>query len=133
MLYAASTQGFYDLALHRDIPADAVEITAAAYGALMEAQHAGQMIQADTDGRPVAVDRPAPTADEQTSIIRAERDRRIAATDYLFTLDYPLPADKSTLFEAYRKSLRDLPAQEGFPWGGDVEVVPWPEKPTLDS
>ncbi len=43
------------------IPADAVEITEAEHAALLAAQSAGKIIQADASGHPVAVDPPPPT------------------------------------------------------------------------
>lgn len=27
----------------------------------------------------------------------------------------------------YRQALLDVPQQEGFPWGGDINKVPWPK------
>ena len=57
MIYAKSTGGFYDRAIHGDaIPADAVDITAAHHAELLTAQSAGQRIEADANGYPVAVD-----------------------------------------------------------------------------
>lgn len=61
--------------------------------------------------------------------LRAERDRRLTATDYLLMQDYPIPADQLTAVQAYRQALRDLPAQEGAPWDGGGEGTPWPELP----
>lgn len=61
--------------------------------------------------------------------LRAERDRRIAATDFMIMADYPIPADQRTAVQAYRQSLRDLPAQEGAPWDGGGESTPWPDLP----
>ena len=61
--------------------------------------------------------------------LRAERDRRLTATDYLLMQDYPIPADQLTAVQAYRQALRDLPAQEGAPWDGGGEETPWPELP----
>lgn len=56
MYYAKSTGGFYDPAIHGDnIPADAVEITGEEHASLMAAQEAGKVIQADKNGKPVAV------------------------------------------------------------------------------
>jgi len=55
LYYSKSTGGFYDTAIHGDIPANAVEITAAEHAALLAAQASGQSIQAGEDGRPVAV------------------------------------------------------------------------------
>ena len=58
-------------------------------------------------------------------LLRVERNKRLAETDYFVTSDYPLPEDRRTAVLAYRKALRDLPSQEGAPWDG-AEHVPWP-------
>ncbi|WP_051202938.1 hypothetical protein [Desulfovibrio aminophilus] len=52
------------------MPTDAVEITDTEYAALLEAQGLGKVIVPDASGRPVAVDPPAPTA-EELAVIRA--------------------------------------------------------------
>lgn len=62
--------------------------------------------------------------------LRAERDRRLTATDYLLMPDYPLSEGQRTVLQSYRQSLRDLPSQEGAPWDGGGEETPWPEIPT---
>lgn len=69
---------------------------------------------------------PAPTLDELASQVRAERDMKIAETDYLAMPDYPLSDEDKAAVMAYRQALRDVPAQDGFP----REVV-WPEAPTV--
>ena len=61
--------------------------------------------------------------------LRAERDRRVAATDYLVMPDYPLGDDAKAAVSAYRQALRDLPQQEGAPWDGGGEETPWPVMP----
>ena len=61
--------------------------------------------------------------------LRAERDRRLTATDYLLMPDYPLSDDQRTILQVYRQTLRDLPSQEGAPWDGGAEDTPWPEIP----
>ena len=61
--------------------------------------------------------------------LRAERDRRIAATDYLLMQDYPLDNTLKEAVRLYRQALRDLPSQEGAPWDGGGEETPWPEIP----
>lgn len=61
MFYSKSTLGFYDAAIHGDnIPADAIEITAAEHTALLAAQSAGKRIIPDATGRPILADPPAP-------------------------------------------------------------------------
>jgi hypothetical protein len=75
MFYSKSTGGFYDTAIHGDaIPADAVEITAAAHATLLEAQSDGKRIVADASGHPVAVEPAPPTLDEARDV-QSERIR----------------------------------------------------------
>ncbi len=60
--------------------------------------------------------------------IREERDRRLARTDYLVAVDYPISSEKLELVKTYRQALRDIPQQEGFPWSGEIDdpAIPWP-------
>lgn len=70
---------------------------------------------------------PVPTTEELAASVRAERDRRIAETDYLVMPDYPISQEKLEEIKAYRQALRDLPQQPGFPWNGpDDPACPWP-------
>jgi len=65
MQYSAQTGGFYDREIHGDaIPADAVDVTAEEYAALLAGQGQGKIIAADADGRPVLQDRPSPLPDD---------------------------------------------------------------------
>nr|DAW47831.1 MAG TPA: tail assembly chaperone protein [Caudoviricetes sp.] len=76
---------------------------------------------------------PVPTTEELAASVRAERDKRITATDYLVMPDYPLDTDKLEEIKAYRQALRDIPQQPGFPWNGpDDPACPWPVIPTLN-
>lgn len=73
---------------------------------------------------------PVPTTEELAVRVRAERDKRITATDYLVMPDYPLDTDKLEEIKVYRQALRDLPEQLGFPWNGpDDPACPWPVEP----
>jgi hypothetical protein len=53
--------------------------------------------------------------------VRAERDRKLAETDWTQVADSPVD---STVWSVYRQSLRDIPSQEGFP-----QEVTWPDQP----
>lgn len=64
LFYSQSTGGFYDDAIHKTMPDDVVSITVEEWQALLAAQATGQVIQADSNGNPVAVAPPAPTADQ---------------------------------------------------------------------
>ncbi len=81
--YSPSANGFYLSALHPDIPADAVEISAEDHIALLQAQAAGARIEVGSDGVPVAVFRAAQTEAEllavRTRAVSAECRRRIYA------------------------------------------------------
>ena len=51
--------------------------------------------------------------------VRAKRNDLLAQTDHMMAADYPIDHDR---LMAYRQALRDIPAQQGFPY----DVV-WPE------
>lgn len=63
--------------------------------------------------------------------VRAERDKRIAATDYLMAADYPLSDETRASVATYRQALRDLPQAEGFPWDGGGPDTSWPVIPVI--
>ena len=67
---------------------------------------------------------PPPDGAALASRVRADRDRRLAACDWIVTRaaedGSPIPAD----WKAYRKALRDVPLQSGFPAN-----VQWPNLP----
>ncbi|MDF1652600.1 tail fiber assembly protein [Pseudomonas aeruginosa] len=64
--------------------------------------------------------------DQAWGLIRAERDRRIAATDYTQMPDSPLTAEQRQAFAAYRQALRDIPQDHDSP-----DAVAWPDVPAL--
>jgi hypothetical protein len=57
----------------------------------------------------------------QATAVRADRDRRLADSDWTQVADAPV--DKAA-WATYRQGLRDVPAQAGFPWD-----ITWPVKP----
>lgn len=59
---------------------------------------------------------------EQAKAVRAERNAKIAASDW--TQGKDIPDNISSVWAAYRQALRDVPQQAGFPW--DVQ---WPTQP----
>jgi hypothetical protein len=58
---------------------------------------------------------------EQSASVRTSRNDKLAACDWTQLADST--ADK-TVWATYRQSLRDVTAQDGFPWN-----VTWPEAP----
>ena len=67
---------------------------------------------------------PPPTAVELADHIRAERDGKLLSTDKYLIADFPLDVDKLEAVKAYRKALRDITKQEGFP-----HDIAWPKNP----
>lgn len=133
LYYAKSTGGFYDSEIHCDnIPSDSVRITSDNHAALMRAQSEGKQIVADENGNPIAVDPPAPTADQLAIAARAQRDAALSASDWLVARHRDeadaggkttLTADQFKALLVYRAALRDLPNKKGFP------AVAMPEAP----
>ena len=66
---------------------------------------------------------------EPMRLLRQERNRRIAETDWRATVDYP-GTDKEAWL-TYRKTLRDLPstASPQLDENGQLSNVTWPTKP----
>lgn len=73
----------------------------------------------------VAIDMPpeaqAALDAQQAANVRTERNRRLAESDWTQLPDSPPDA---LAWGVYRKALRDLPSQPGFPW----DII-WPEAP----
>jgi len=59
------------------------------------------------------------TANESANV-RAQRDRKLADTDWSGLSDTTMSSEMAT----YRQALRDVPSQSGFPW-----TVNWPSQP----
>lgn len=57
----------------------------------------------------------------QSSMVRSERDQRLAATDWIVIKHLELNENIPGVWEVYRQALRDIPQQAGFPW-----EVQWP-------
>jgi hypothetical protein len=57
--------------------------------------------------------------------VRADRDKRIAKTDWMVIKHLELNENIPGVWEVYRQALRDVPAQAGFPW--DVTFPNQPE------
>lgn len=64
-------------------------------------------------------------ADDRVSAeVRAERNKKLAATDWRASSDLTL----STEWATYRQALRDVPSQAGFP-----NTITWPTEPGAQS
>ena len=58
----------------------------------------------------------------QSNSVRSTRNTKLAECDWTQVLDAPV---NQTAWASYRQALRDVTAQEGFPW-----TITWPEAPT---
>lgn len=56
--------------------------------------------------------------------VKAERDFKLIRSDWTQLPDAPLTTEKKAEWTSHRQDLRDVPAQEGFPWN-----VVWPTPP----
>lgn len=63
----------------------------------------------------------AAETEAQTAQIRSERNVKLTISDWTQVLDAPVD---QAAWAAYRQALRDITAQDGFPWD-----VTWPETP----
>jgi len=68
--------------------------------------------------------------DQAWTQLRAERNRRLAATDWVALADAHLSQDKKDAWFAYRQELRDLPDLVTLTSPQDLDDVPWPLDPT---
>ena len=57
----------------------------------------------------------------QVAFIKEQRNKLLSNSDWTQVTDAPVD---STVWATYRQALRDVPAQEGFPWS-----VTWPTQP----
>lgn len=67
-----------------------------------------------------------PTKEELAEQVRVERDRKLTETDKYLIADYPISESSLMLIKEYRRKLRDITKQSGFP----TDVV-WPDKPEI--
>ncbi len=88
MLYSPSVGGFYLPAVHKTIPADAVEVSDAEYKALFSEQAKGMEIRPGAGGKPIAVSRPLPNDGDtaKAEIARLEREQMLPRVTREFML-----------------------------------------------
>lgn len=81
--FSASTGGFYADDVHDAdaIPDDAKEVSDAIYEALFAAQSDGKVISIDGVGNPIAIDPPAPTAEQIAAARVNDAKQALQASD----------------------------------------------------
>tara|TARA_R110002153_G_scaffold78418_3_gene200807 strand:+ start:2691 stop:3116 length:426 start_codon:yes stop_codon:yes gene_type:complete len=64
--YSATTNGFYDNGIHKNMPEDSVQITDNLYNQMISGQSSGSIISSDINDLPVLIDyvAPEPSAEE---------------------------------------------------------------------
>lgn len=75
-----------------------------------------------------ADDLAAERAEAQAASLRAERDRRLAACDWVLIRAQETGDPAPQAWRDYRQALRDVTDQPGFP-----DAVTWPEEPADDE
>lgn len=65
-----------------------------------------------------------PTDEELARQVRDERDRKLEETDWYMMPDYPIDPETLEVVKNYRKALRDITLQSGFPRNVEWPVVP---------
>jgi len=129
--YSPSNNAFYDTAINKVIPGDAINITDQAWSDLLAGQAEGKLIACGADMLPCLTDQPLPTAEElisqaedKRSRLRAEADTAIQplqdASDLGITTDDE--ASQLLAWKKYRVMLMRLDTK-------DAENIIWPELP----
>lgn len=129
--YSPSNNAFYDTAINRDIPEDAINITEQAWADLLSGQAEGKLIACGADMRPCLTEQPLPTAEElisqaedKRSKLRAEADAFIQPLQDASDLGIATDEEASQLiaWKKYRVMLMRINTK-------DAEEIVWPEQP----
>ncbi|GAB3469160.1 hypothetical protein GCM10027398_17720 [Azotobacter salinestris] len=75
IFYSATTNGFYDSALNKTMPADAVKITHEQRAELLAGHSARKLIKPGAGGRPTLQSPPEPTVEQKRHAVLAQRSR----------------------------------------------------------
>lgn len=140
--YSASENGFFfpcDLDECREselgLPDDLIEVSDTEHAALMDGQDAGKMIAPDADGRPILIDRPAPTSEQLIEIANTEKEQRLNAAN---TTIAPLQdaVDLGMATDKEKESLEDWKKYRVLLNRVDTSTAPdieWPVEPSSQA
>ena len=129
--YSPSNNAFYDTAINRDIPEDAINITEQAWADLLSGQAEGKLIACGADMRPCLTDQPLPTteelisqAEDKRSRLRAEADAAIQPLQDASDLGIATDDEASQLiaWKKYRVMLMRIDTN-------DIKKIIWPKQP----
>jgi len=121
-----------------DIPSALQKLTPGAEWVLRGGEYSGlEWIDGHGYEKPTAAEITAKIAEleaeEPVRLLRVERDKRLAATDWKVVKAKELGTNLSADFKAYRQALRDLPstATPTLDERGDLDLssVTWPTEP----
>ena len=121
-----------------DIPSALQKLTPGAEWVLRGGEYSGlEWINGHGYEKPTAAELTAKIAEleaeEPVRLLRVERDKRLAATDWKVVKAKELGTNLSADFKAYRQALRDLPstATPTLDERGDLDLssVTWPTEP----
>ena len=121
-----------------DIPAALQKLTPGAEWVLRGDEYSGlEWIDGHGYDKPTAAEITAKIAEleaeEPVRLLRVERDKRLAATDWKVVKAKELGTNLSAAFKEYRQALRDLPstATPTLDERGDLDLssVTWPTEP----
>ena len=121
-----------------DIPAALQKLTPGAEWVLRGGEYSGlEWINGHGYDKPTAAEITAKIAEleaeEPVRLLRIERDKRLAATDWKVVKAKELGTNLSAAFKEYRQALRDLPstATPTLDERGDLDLssVTWPTEP----
>lgn len=88
----------------------------------------------DSEGTVTLVEDPAKVSARTQRLwsdLRAERNRRLAASDWTQLGDAHMSQDRKEAWAQYRQELRDLPDAVQITSPEDLVSVPWPSDPTV--
>lgn len=124
VFFSPGTGFFYDDQVNSVIPGDAREITADLRDYLLAQQAEGRRVVADTYGNPVLAAPPPADPEVLATIERYWRDAQLLVTDGVVSrhrdeleegVTTTLTAEQYAELQAYRRALRDWPADGEFP------------------
>lgn len=129
--YSPSNNAFYDIAINKVIPDDAIDITETEWAGLLAGQAKGKLITCGADFRPCLTEQPLPTADEvisqteyKRSKLRAEADTAILPLQDAVNLGIATDDEASQLiaWTTYRVMLMRINTDA-------PDKIIWPEQP----
>lgn len=103
-----------------DWPESGVDVTAAERAVYYDT--ATHIVSADETGRPIMIERPAPSDEVLAAQARDQRDRLLSESDWVVTKSIETGSPVPAAWKAYRQALRDITQQAGFP-----REIQWPE------